>query len=526
MSQRNRRMWMALGLILLTALILRVIRLGERSLWYDEAFAVLFSEKGWDAMIDGTLTQVDGVAADMHPPVYYETLHFWMNLFGESPAAVRLYSVLLGVLTVGVVFGLAREWFGARTGLAAALTTAVAPFHVQYSQETRMYALLALVLVLDTWVLWRAVQHGKSWYWVAFGVLSGAAMYVQQLAAMYLLALGMLPLLTRKPAVIVRTGLASLLAGLIYLPWMLHLPGQMDRLHQYWVSKPNVLHLWLALRSFTSINLDFSPGWWLPTFLVAALLTVMLLYRGRIMLRAKSRYPKPRRLALQWVLWLVFVPMIAMWLASYLVQPVFLPRALIPSAVMLYVALGWLFTEAGMPRPIVGLLVVLWSFVIGFGLFMLYTWDTFPNPPFDQATAFLKGEVQPGDSIVHGNKITALPMVYYERDLPQQYVRDIPGSGSDTLALPTQQALGLLAKDCVAQAASGAPRVWYVTFEKLQDEMVDLVKDDATNAQYDSLAWLRSHYGEKSKTVFNDLYIYLFTSPDTDALQAECGAEG
>jgi len=65
---------------------------------------------------------------------------------------------------------------------------------------------LALVLVLDTWVLWRAVQHGKGWYWVAFGVLSGAAMYVQQLAAMYLLALGMLPLLTRKPAVIVRTG--------------------------------------------------------------------------------------------------------------------------------------------------------------------------------------------------------------------------------------------------------------------------------------------------------------------------------
>ena len=526
MNGRNRRVWIALGLILLTALLLRVIRLGERSLWYDEAFAVLFSEKGWDAMIDGTLTQVDGVAADMHPPVYYETLHFWMKLFGDSPTAVRFYSVLLGVLTVGAVFGLARDWFGARAGLAAALITAVAPFHVQYSQETRMYALLAFVLVLDTWVLWRAVQRGKNWYWVAFGVLSGAAMYIQQLAAMYLLALGLLPLLTRKSAVVVRTALATLIAGVIYLPWMLHLPGQMDRLHQYWVSRPNVLHLWLALRSFTSVNLDFSPAWWLPTFFVAALLTVMLLYRGRAMLSAKSRYPETQRQALQWVLWLVFVPMIVMWVVSYVVQPVFLPRALIPSAVMLYVALGWLFTGAGIPRPIVKVLVMMWGVVIGFGLITLYTWDTFPTPPFDQASTFLQDEMQSGDMIVHGNKITALPMVNYGRDLPQQYVRDIPGSGSDTLAMPTQKTLGLFADDCVAQAANGAPRVWYVTFEKLEDEMVDLVKDDAVNAQYDSLEWLKNHYVEKSKTAFSDLYIYLFTNPDTDALQAVCGAEG
>ncbi|GIV82125.1 MAG: hypothetical protein KatS3mg051_1479 [Anaerolineae bacterium] len=58
------------------------------------------------------------------------------------------------------------------------------------------------------------------------------------------------------------------------LPWLVHLPAQMGKLRQYWVERPNVLHLWLTLRSFVSVNLDFAATWWLPTFLLAAVLTV------------------------------------------------------------------------------------------------------------------------------------------------------------------------------------------------------------------------------------------------------------
>jgi hypothetical protein len=123
---------------------------------------------------------------------------------------------------------------------------------------------------------------------------------------------------------------------------------------------------------------------------------------------------------------------------------------------------------------------------------------------------------------VHGNKITALPMIYYDRTLPQHYVRDIPGSGSDTLAVPTQKTLGLLADECIAQAAGGAPRVWYVTFEKLEEEMVELGEDDPDNLRYDSLRWLHEHYTQAAVKEFKDLRLYLFTDPDQQALVAEC----
>src|SRR3972149_4699859 len=116
-----------LAAVLLLAFGLRLINLGGRTLWYDEAFAVLFAEKGWDAMLDGTLTPVEGGAADVHPLLYYMSLNFWMDAFGQSPIAVRLYSVLIGVATIGVVFLLARDWFGESAALAAALITAGAP---------------------------------------------------------------------------------------------------------------------------------------------------------------------------------------------------------------------------------------------------------------------------------------------------------------------------------------------------------------------------------------------------------------
>ncbi|NDJ74786.1 MAG: hypothetical protein GYB65_00890 [Chloroflexi bacterium] len=518
MRQSDKRTWLLLAAILLLALGLRMINLGGRTLWYDEAFTVLFAEKGWDAMLDGTLDADEDAAAEEHPLLYYQLLHYWMEVFGQSPVAVRLFSALLGVATVALVFGLARAWFDDRTALSAALITSVAPFHVQYSQETRMYALLALVLVSTTWAFTRAWQRGHWAYWVTFGVLSATSMYVQQLAAFYLLALGLLPFVIRDRARAYRTLAAGSLAVVIYLPWLVHLPDQMQKLRNFWVQEPTVLHFWLVLRSFISVNLDFAAAWWVPTFLLAAILPFFLFFRAYPVLRGRDRKLVDDRQALGWALWLAFMPMVLMWIASYLFQPLFLPRALLPSAVVFYMAVAWLFVRSRVPVPIVGVLAVAWSVVIVFGLVTLYTWDIFPTPPFDDALDYLEQYANPddGDAIVHGNKITALPMVYYDHvnddiDLPQHYVRDIPDSGSDTLARSTQEVLGLLAEKDIAIAVGDAPRVWYITFKQLEDEMVELVEDDPDNAQYDSLTWLRDHYHTEQVKRFEDLNVYLFT---------------
>jgi hypothetical protein len=68
------------------------------------------------------------------------------------------------------------------------------------------------------------------------------------------------------------------------------------------------------------------------------------------------------------------------------------------------------------------------------------------------------------DVIVHSNKLTFFPTHYYDRTLPQSFIADEPGSRSDTLAYPTQQALGLFATPDVETAVQGHERVWFVIF--------------------------------------------------------------
>ena len=57
--------------ILLLAFLIRLIGITSRPIWYDEAFAILFSAKGPAAMVYGTLAPTGTGAADIHPLGYY-----------------------------------------------------------------------------------------------------------------------------------------------------------------------------------------------------------------------------------------------------------------------------------------------------------------------------------------------------------------------------------------------------------------------------------------------------------------------
>jgi hypothetical protein len=108
-----------------------------------------------------------------------------------------------------------------------------------------------------------------------------------------------------------------------------------------------------------------------------------------------------------------------------------------------------------------------------------------------------------------------LPMTYYDRSLPQSYVRDTPGSGEDTLARPTQETLGLLADDCAAAAAHGSTRVWLVIFQQQIEQQ---------GGASPSLVWLDAHYRRVSLESFSDLLVYLYDQPDDTARDARCEA--
>jgi mannosyltransferase len=137
--------------VLLLAALLRFYRLDAQSFWNDEGNSARLSERTIGLIIEGT-------ASDIHPPGYYMLLHWWRALFGHSEFALRALSTAAGLALVLFTYLLGRHLFGETSGLIAAFLGAISPFAIYYSQETRMYALLAALATASTYLLVRTLS--------------------------------------------------------------------------------------------------------------------------------------------------------------------------------------------------------------------------------------------------------------------------------------------------------------------------------------------------------------------------------
>jgi hypothetical protein len=187
-----------------------------QSLWLDETFSHLFAtlplRVAWQAMI------VDAV----HPPLYYLLLRPWLALAGGSEFALRFPSALAGVLAVALVQQAGRRWLGASAGRWVALLLALNPFHVWYSQEARMYALLGLLSLAALLAFWQGLHCQRLWVWAVLAGVSALA-YVTHYFALYLPLVEFVFLLAtfrRHHAALARWAVVQALAALPLASWL------------------------------------------------------------------------------------------------------------------------------------------------------------------------------------------------------------------------------------------------------------------------------------------------------------------
>jgi uncharacterized membrane protein len=236
-SARWRTTLPATGLVLLVsllALMLRLIRLNFQPLWWDEGYSVWFATH--------PIPQIAALTAgDIHPPLYYIFLHLWTLVAGAGPVAVRLVSVAVGVAAVALAYVAGRRILGnTRAALLAAFLFAINPLHIYYSQEVRMYGLVALFSLGILLAAWEVIAgNGKSqgggtsryqpdlrlvpWLLV-YVLLTLAALYTQYYAAFLPVALTLYGVWrwrrdVRKLALWLA---AQAVVVLLYLPWVIY----------------------------------------------------------------------------------------------------------------------------------------------------------------------------------------------------------------------------------------------------------------------------------------------------------------
>jgi 4-amino-4-deoxy-L-arabinose transferase-like glycosyltransferase len=204
----------ALAAIFVVGAALRFSTLTTQSFWLDEAIAIHASRLDLSGMIDA-LARTEG-----NPPLYYTLLNGWMRLFGDSEAATRSLSALIGVATILVAYAIGRRLASRRVGIALAALVAFNPLLVWFSQETRPYALLVLLSGLSFLLFAQALERPSGRRLAGWAALSGLAIATHYFAGLLILpeALWLLhKVRPRRPAVLAVAGFSVVPLALIPL---------------------------------------------------------------------------------------------------------------------------------------------------------------------------------------------------------------------------------------------------------------------------------------------------------------------
>lgn len=144
------------ALICVTYVGMRLWRLTEPCLWFDEIFSVHAAAHDWTGLLWF-------VAQDLiHPPLFYVLLKIWIAIAGEGVLWLRLLPVVFSMAALGVFLQLCRELkLRASTMLLALTFFTVSGSLIKYAQEVRMYNLLLFLSLLSMWAFLKFVERGS-----------------------------------------------------------------------------------------------------------------------------------------------------------------------------------------------------------------------------------------------------------------------------------------------------------------------------------------------------------------------------
>ncbi|MFP8882282.1 MAG: glycosyltransferase family 39 protein [Myxococcota bacterium] len=434
MTTRGDRIWLLA--ILTLAAASRLYEINFPDIWVDEANLILTAGEPLGALFAK-------LRVDSSPPLYYLAVHVWSALFGDSALALRLLSLVSGMLLVAATWWVANDLLSSRAGLWAAFYLAVNPAQIFFSQQVRMYVWLALFSLLSLAWLVRYLRDGQKRdfaLWVGASIL---ALYNHNFALH--VGIAHVVLIAVSGQLISRARmwvLAAAIVAAVYGWWVPTLLGQLGNEDHYaWY-----LPLWehhgvsgtivRSLRSF-SPSLEFLNYAWIGSFKTLWGIPTL----GACALAGLGSWLSIRRigeLGAAVALWPVIglaapalsASMLSLWLTPHYV-PGRVDQMMLPEfALLIGVGIAYL-------RP-VALRAALGAAILALAIVAKYEmYDTYRDPEIDggdraAALAIMEAS-QPRDVIVT-TSLSRAPLVYYmQRHSYDARIISFPRSGAHHL---------------------------------------------------------------------------------------------
>ncbi|MBI2573124.1 glycosyltransferase family 39 protein [Candidatus Woesearchaeota archaeon] len=213
MEQNKRSFIIPFFLIaILLAVILRTATISHESLWGDEAWTLKFASATPSDLLHQT-------REDVHPPLYFLFMHYWMEIFGTSEVALRLPSLIFSLISIYLFYRLSK-----RLNLNPLPITALFALSLSglvYSQETRSYALIVLLVLWMIHSLIKLRQENKGLLELTIANTLLLYTHVFGLVAVIIAAAILFFSFPRKEVISLPMGIAFLLPFALFSPWLI-----------------------------------------------------------------------------------------------------------------------------------------------------------------------------------------------------------------------------------------------------------------------------------------------------------------
>lgn len=178
------REFAALAVILVVALAARIVGLNA-SLWYDEVLTLThFVRLPWADLFQNYSSLNNHMFFSLQAKATVDTL-------GESAWALRLPALVFGMLSLPLIWWMARRAAGRDAALLTTLMLAVSYHHVWFSQNARGYTGLLFWTTAATLLLANGLKRPRWGTFSAFGICLAAGMYTHLSAALFFVANGL-----------------------------------------------------------------------------------------------------------------------------------------------------------------------------------------------------------------------------------------------------------------------------------------------------------------------------------------------
>jgi uncharacterized membrane protein len=243
--------WLLALLIVTVAagVFLRFSNLEGKICWYDECYSRLrIAGFGRPDVLNSVrsnkgLVRVDEFTSLMHSswktgqrarqfamlredfqnsPLYYWTARLWVELFGEDVGSLRLFSAVVSLLWLPLVYLLCLELFGSRrTACITLCLVASSPAFLIYAQQIRHYSVWIVTVLLCCLTMLRSVRLNTGSAWATYSLSLGLSFLANPLSLVLAAGHGVFVCLRSKlkpSREVGRFALSVLLASLAFAP--------------------------------------------------------------------------------------------------------------------------------------------------------------------------------------------------------------------------------------------------------------------------------------------------------------------